>query len=213
MNFRLRDGLSYCFVGKQMVFLDIREDRYFGLSSGAAALFAAVVAGVADAEDLAGTPVARLVETCDFPGSITPIAIDVPSQSTWSGCERKLSVSNAVEIALAHFEALYRLRFQSLNRVLARIATPPVSLSSNVDISAAVIAFRRSDAFIGRQDRCLLKAVALAIYLRRRGIPSRLVIGVALRPFHAHCWVQTDDRLLSEESEVVSGFVPILAIP
>ena len=213
MHFRLRDGLSYCHVGEQIVFLDVHEDRYFGLSSTAAALFKDAVTGVADAQDLAGTPLARLVEKCDLPGSIRPTDVIVPSESIWSGCQRKLSASNAVGIALAHVEALYGLRLQSLNKVLTRTARRPISRDSNVDVSAAVVAFRRSDAYIGRQDRCLLKTVALANYLRRRGVPARLVMGVALRPFHAHCWVQTDDRLLSDEHDVVSKFVPILAVP
>jgi hypothetical protein len=213
MHFRLQHGLSFCFVGEQMVFLDVCEDRYFGLSPSAAVLFAAVATGAADAGDVVGTPVARLVEKCEFPGAIGPAAISVPTQSIRFESERKLSVRSASEIALAHLEALCRLRFQSLHQVLDLTATKPVLCTRRSEVGDAARAFRRSDAFVGRQDRCLLKAIALSIYLRRQGIASQIVLGVALRPFHAHCWVQTDDRLLSDEPDTVSGFVPILAVP
>ena len=213
MHFRLREGISYCFVGEQMVFLDIRNDRYFGLSSRAAAIFTAMAEGRADMADLSGTPVERLVERCGVPGGIEPFRLSVPARAISPDVCRKCSVRDAFGIALALLEASVRLRFQSLYQVLSGISDRPVLRASGMDISDAVIAFRKSDALIARQDRCLLKAVALVIYLRSRGFSSRLVMGVALRPFHAHCWVQLDDRLLNDDLDVVSGFVPILAVP
>ncbi|BBF82629.1 hypothetical protein EM6_3270 (plasmid) [Asticcacaulis excentricus] len=37
------------------------------------------------------------------------------------------------------------------------------------------------------------------------------VIGVRL-PFAAHCWVQTDDYLISDQALTVSDYTPILVV-
>jgi len=46
-------------------------------------------------------------------------------------------------------------------------------------------------------SRCLIRSVTLSTLLARRGIPSRVVIGVRAKPqFGAHAWVEHEGRPL-----------------
>lgn len=59
---------------------------------------------------------------------------------------------------------------------------------------------------------CRLDAPALCIFLRRHGHDARLVFGVRLRPFAAHCWAQLGEAAVLEAPEDLRQYTPILAI-
>ena len=44
------------------------------------------------------------------------------------------------------------------------------------------------------------------------GLIPELVLGVKLRPFEAHCWVQYGDLLVSDHLGTVEPFTPILVL-
>jgi hypothetical protein len=212
MPYRLRDGLSFCFVGGEVIFLDLLRDRYFALSPSAAELLATMVGGVANPRDIAGTPLEALFEESKEAASIAPFVLQVPS----TRIRASASTSSARDLAAvfhAHVDAYVRLRIQPLHRILRALKPELPRLNRSADVASLVAAFRKSDVVISRQDRCLWKALALILYLRRKGVAARLVFGVAVRPFHAHCWVQTDEALLIDEPDVVAGFVPIHSVP
>jgi len=212
MPYRLRDGLSFCFVGGEVIFLDLPRDRYFALSPSAADLLARMVGSVADPRDIAGTPLEALFEESKEPAFFAPFHLQVPSVMI----DASASSSSARDLAAvchAHVDAYARLRLQPLHRILRALKPEPPHSNCSADVASLVAAFGKSDAVISRQDRCLWKALALVLYLRRKGVRARLVFGVAVRPFHAHCWVQTDEALLIDEPDVVAGFVPILSVP
>jgi hypothetical protein len=73
-------------------------------------------------------------------------------------------------------------------------------------------AFMRADLVLSPLDQCLPRSIALASTLARRGISASLVIGVRLRPFLAHSWVQSGTLLLNDRPDVVCTFVPILVV-
>ena len=211
MPYRLRDGLSFCFVGGEVIFLDLPKDRYFALSPSAAELLATMVGGVANPRDIAGT-LEALFEESKEAASIAPIVLQVPS----TRLDASASTPSARDLAAvfhAHVDAYVRLRIQPLHRILRALKPELPRLNRSADVASLVAAFRKSDVVISRQDRCLWKALALILYLRRKGVAARLVFGVAVRPFHAHCWVQTDEALLIDEPDVVAGFVPIHSVP
>jgi hypothetical protein len=212
MPYRLRDGLSFCFVGSEVIFLDLPRDRYFALSPSAAELLATMVGGVANSRDIEGTSLEALFEESKEAASIAPFVLQVPS----SRIRASASTSSARDLAAAfhaHVDAYARLRIQPLHQILRALEPELPRFNRSADVGSLVAAFRKSDAVISRQDRCLWKALALILYLRRKGVSARLVFGVAVRPFHAHCWVQTEEALLNDEPDVVGGFVPILSVP
>jgi hypothetical protein len=60
--------------------------------------------------------------------------------------------------------------------------------------------------------QCLQDSLALAGWLKRRGVQPTVVFGVAVPAFAAHCWVQHDDAILNDSFDRVSRFTPILAL-
>ena len=60
------------------------------------------------------------------------------------------------------------------------------------------------------ENKCLPRSLALARALRRAGGTARLVIGVRLRPFAAHAWVQDGTVVVNDTLDHVLLFTPIL---
>jgi hypothetical protein len=59
---------------------------------------------------------------------------------------------------------------------------------------------------------CLHDSLAMKAYLRRRGVASSLVFGVALNPFSAHCWLQIGSTVLNDTLDRAVRHTPILAV-
>jgi len=55
--------------------------------------------------------------------------------------------------------------------------------------------------------------MALKAMLAFYGMPTKIVFGIKLEPFQAHCWVQRDNQVLGQDIFAVSAFHPILALP
>lgn len=80
-------------------------------------------------------------------------------------------------------------------------------------LARTVNAFRslRPYAFAAR-ERCLFHALALTRFIIAHGIDATWVIGVRLRPWGAHSWVQHGEYLLDTTAEAVRDFKPIIAV-
>lgn len=63
-------------------------------------------------------------------------------------------------------------------------------------------------AFYPGRAECLEQSLALAVLLRRRGIPAQLRLGVRPYPFMAHAWVEYDGRPINEREELVGTLAP-----
>lgn len=48
--------------------------------------------------------------------------------------------------------------------------------------------------------------------LGRRRLDAELYFGVRLDPFAAHCWVQSDDLLLTDPAASVAEFSPVFRL-
>ena len=104
---------------------------------------------------------------------------------------RKLRL--AAEIVLEYVRASWTLRRHGLEAALAAMPRP----SEGDDPRQHEISLRmgravdRTLSSLPSDPRCLIRAVVLARVLARRGIGSRLVVGVRTVPeFSAHAWVE-----------------------
>jgi hypothetical protein len=61
-------------------------------------------------------------------------------------------------------------------------------------------------------DQCLFHALALTRFVNDSGQLATWVIGVRLRPWGAHSWVQQNHRVLDTTPEIVREYAPILAV-
>lgn len=62
------------------------------------------------------------------------------------------------------------------------------------------------------RDRCLLDSLVLMEFLLRNGMRPTMIIGVATRPFNAHCWLQHDEWILNDTVERTAKYAPLLVI-
>lgn len=207
MHYRLRDQLSACVIGEHAIFLDVEADRYFRLPDALERAFLAYVANPLEA------PAAALVEH----GILVPAelerdpgqervqlplrsALEMPAHA--SGC----GVASVAEVLATLWQCRRALRTQRFARVLARTCGDrdrrcpgrlPESPSERALLNAVRL-FLRARPYIPIAPCCLPDSLALTRFLARRGLHSRIVIGVAGEPFSAHCWVQVGDLALNE---------------
>jgi hypothetical protein len=61
-------------------------------------------------------------------------------------------------------------------------------------------------------DACLFDSVVLTDFLFRQGIVADFLVGVRIRPFAAHSWVQAQGFALNDLPEYLAAYTPILSI-
>lgn len=80
-------------------------------------------------------------------------------------------------------------------------------------VDAAAASYLRLRPFaLTTHDRCLHDSLALIHFLTTRGLIAQWVIGVRLRPFGAHSWVQRGSVVLNDQPDHVRAYEPILVV-
>jgi hypothetical protein len=204
--------ISYCVCDNRAVFLDIDRDRYFCLPSELNKAFVrTVVQGEAmqraDAERLYAlgigdlTPGGYAAWLNTPPTSITEIApSDLSSSLFWAGVTQLLVQSRLKRWPFARVIGHERRRKPRL---------PPGI--SDLGLANLHAAFRSASLWLGEADQCLARSIAFRMLAFRLGLTPKLVMGVKLDPFSAHCWVQMGDCIANDRLERVRNFTPILA--
>ena len=82
---------------------------------------------------------------------------------------------------------------------------------SDDELAKLHAAFQRASLWMGEADQCLARSIAFRMLAFRLGLAPKLVLGVKLDPFAAHCWAQLEDRVANDSLERVRCFTPILA--
>lgn len=195
--------LHYCLVGGVPVFLDVARDRYFRLGAAGERAFL----------DHLGDPI-RMGEAG---APRLPEPIDRPRHSVLEHRPRDLSRRAPIaSVALCLIGAWRLLRLGSLAQAIAYVGAlgPDRSAGSQVDdqLIESASAFDRARRLMPTARVCLLDSLALAAFLHRRRRYPRLVIGVTLSPFAAHCWLQAGDWVLNESVDHAASFTPILIV-
>ncbi len=218
----LRPNVGCCAAGQHLIFLDAERDRYCML----APRLEAHVRDWATGNIPEQAVLADLVST----GLFVPASNDraAPELYPVSRCTRALCGSHPPAArsfgywlcflwacsSLAFFNALTGLI--SLKSLLSLSGAPRRQNRTPPDLEALGFllgAFSDAALLFPRKDRCLPDALALRAYLAWQSYPARIVFGVQSEPFQAHCWVQSDNLLLTQDLETVLGFSPILALP
>lgn len=221
MGYRLRQGLHFCESGDRTVFLDLRSNRYFGLSPANESVFRALRAPQtpgATSDQIAAIKHLDLIE--DDPGienDISATCRDLPRDSRAEHPSHlALSTWMVARAATALFRAEYHSRSRSLERIVMQLqrrkAALPTGAPSGVAIEETVRAFTALGRWVSPRDRCLPRSIAMAQLLLSRSVPVDLVIGVVPRPFRAHCWVEYQGSVLNDRLENVLTYTPILAV-
>jgi len=226
LPYRLCDEVSYCRVDDYLVFLDIRHDRYFRLSSSLEHAFLAH----ADGMGASGVDTNRLMDNEILTGlppggdRTTNVSIADPLSSAieQSIAIKELRPSQILEAAIITLSTRWRLRTKELREVLGsmrdyrdRYATRIASTkgaSTRQDLAETSAIFQRARRYVPIDTSCLLDSVAMVRFLARKGLYSRLILGVACDPFSAHCWVQAGDFVLNDTVGNAKLHTPIRVI-
>lgn len=220
MGLRLRDNLHWCVSGGRAVFLDIEADRYFCLPNTLEAAFLRFGAGAA----LPGDP-ARLTALVargllvDSPGPepvAAAAAIDAPRRDFLELPAPRARTGDLMRALALEARWAWRLRRQRLREIATQLErrghAGQAAAATEARLARIVSAWCASGLILPAADRCLVRALALQECCAREGIRARLVFGVRMDPFRAHCWVQRGDQVLVGDFEQVRLFTPIAAL-
>lgn len=221
MGYMFRSGISACDPGGSLVLLDVSKDRYFALGAAARETCLRLVAGLSDQpgdtviiDDLVASDILCRVDQDTRPQFCRPpptvrmclrdeTAIEFSRSATMSALARQAA-------------AILELRIRPLHAVLAGVARAKHRLSRVThppsDPRSIAASFTHADRVMTELDRCLPRSIALARALLAGGVAPDLILGVKLRPFEAHCWVQCGDMLVSDDLGTIMPFTPILVI-
>lgn len=203
MSNEFKDRLCYCLVEGVPVFLDVAQDRYFRLGPAAERAF------------LEPTIDPMLANEARVPR--LPDAIDRPRYSVVEhGSPGSVRRRPIVPVAASLLQAWSLLKLGSFARAIGHVAALGPDRHADEPVDDAMIgsasAFDRMRRLLPTGRICLLDSIALAVFLHRRRRYPRLVIGVTLAPFVAHCWLQVGDWVLNESVDHAASFTPILVV-
>ncbi len=224
MRYQLPPHVRMCHTPRGAVFLDMKRNRYTGLSPAASALLHSLLSTIdPDSNDDASGDAQRLTRRLldaqlIEPGTgadpvrapRTPVATIGFEQLAPVGCGDK---GHPVRFARAYVWArcaVHRRLWDAL-RDLNQRRTLTTQIRSAHEVATIARGFHRLRpyAFTAR-DQCLLHALALMHYLAASAVAATWVIGVQAEPWGAHSWVQWQDIVLDATPEQTAPFIPIL---
>ena len=221
MAYALRTGVHFCEASGRLVFLDVPRDRYFCLEEAVERrLRQTVLSNASPDEDATLDGLVRqgiLERSGRRAAPAAPPSLPHANASLLD-CSRSAKpglpeVARAgVRIILTR-SLLRRRGFAAAIEATARRRARAGSGERDMDgIGRVTAAFARADRYLSPLDQCLPRSLALAGALAGLRLAGRLVLGIRLRPFLAHSWVQTDRVVLNDRPDIVRTFVPMLVI-
>lgn len=221
MGYLFRPGLHACDPGGALVFLDVFGDRYFALGGLARGACLRLVDGArcrpdeqTIIDDLVRNDVLRRVGADARPVLCANLPCrGVALNDHRTGESARVSVAASIGRIVA---AIVELKVRRLDEILATLvaAKGRCALAEPADSDAGgfALAFEQADRLLTTFNLCLPRSIALARAMMAGGLVPSLVIGVKLRPFEAHCWVQHRDILIGNDIGTITPFTPILIL-
>jgi hypothetical protein len=220
MTHSLAPGISFAETSGRLVFLDAIADRYTMLAPEAEAALRAMMEAEQPVAPTDGWA-ARLRALGLIVGNAsgTRIAPCKAQRAERSALDRPLPGAGVRAVSMAYVgyaTSRAALRRGGLARELARLERsrssgtgPRVSPNAVSRETAAFAALRR---WATPLDQCLPLSLALARRCATHDARVKLVLGVKLRPFRAHAWVQCEGVILNDHVDAVRPFAPVLVV-
>jgi hypothetical protein len=197
--------------GDRVVLLDIRADRYRLLPPALSSALLNAPQGYPDAGEIEALEALGL--RADGRGSpLWPIfpPIERSAFDMAPGATRRLS---RFAMALELLWIRDRLNRRGLAAMLAELRPPtPEDRPDEAGLLRLASAFQDARRTIPVARNCLSDTMLFMKRAHRRGLSCRMIFGVRLDPFVAHCWAQAGDLVLTDPVDRVTGFEPVYAI-
>lgn len=215
-----RADIHWCEVDARIVVIDIARDRYLQLPQPLAEAFHALRHGGPRRDEPAQRFEALVrLGLCDpdfgrpaEPSRIAVPACDAPSRALGDRRRQPLATGAVLaRIAIARL-AVRLVPLRVLARWIRRVQSRPATPATRDQVAARTAVFVQARQLLSARGTCLPDAIALLHFLRTRKIACRMVFGVRLDPFEAHCWVQDSGAILGDTQERVACFTPILEL-
>ncbi len=235
-SFELPRHVHACRTPDGIIFLDTRNDRYFGLGGKDADAIASVVrdwhegsAAHIDDTSVSSDEVQPLAEallergllirssstnthrarTAILPLKMTPLGLPTDR------C-RRANLLDLANFVMASSKAAWVLKWRTLESIELEMRSFRTERPENgfrrqgTAAEVAQVFQRLRRFFYSEKGRCLFNALSLMYFLRRYGHCPSWVIGVNGAPFAAHSWVQEGETALDGDPALICRFVPIL---
>ncbi len=219
MGLKLRDGVSFCISNDQTVLCDIHNDRFFALPPSWNSAFRAALSNDCHGDiDSALQPFFRsgLLLKTDDDQKPQALLLPTPTSSALDRPYSKVPIKSLISGLFAHWLARHALAHEHLKDTLARLSRRKAANANaqfvSGDLSEILPAFLATRRWMPSQDNCLPLSLALVEFLARRGAFPTLVIGVRMRPYGVHAWVQQGGLILNDRVDTVRRYTPIIAI-
>ena len=240
MDYVVPDYIYTCATEAGVVVLDARRGKYSMVTSDRARSLEGVVQGwpaLPLMEFVAGhqtTPSSSLLKSLVDGGMVMPVA-DLPLRVCERGAvsvaqEALLDAMAARDPPRIHwrdvvlffrsvmyatvmlkwrpFEALlFNFRQRKESRTTGAVTRSIAQIRECVRIFCWLRPFAYAES-----DACLFDSVALMDFLYRHGVLADFFIGVRIRPFVAHSWVQAQGFALNGLPEYLAAYSPILSV-
>lgn len=227
LSYRLREGLSYCQIDSEVIFLDIQSDPYFRLSHSMETAFTAFIEGGQNSEaeyaSLTRNNILTVASQVDGSDASQP-TIPPPIHSAFelSDPSSSLNLLLLLEVATLVLATWWVLKSRRLEYVMENLIRYRRKHGGKRSLQAATLStplicdaansFNRARLYVPVTTSCLLDSIALTKFLSRRRIDPSLVLGVTHAPFAAHCWVQVGDTVLNDTVGNVTAHTPIRTV-
>lgn len=197
---------AWTLADEQAIFLDLLQDRYFGLGEPRNSRFRARIARGELAE--------WHLPTC-LP---KPQAWEVPTSGPPLSDNESLNIAGMAAAFWIQRRLERRLKTLPFHQVLVDIRKMAERRLSRVTearadcIPGIVADFERAGLIRSAANRCVPRSLAFVLRCATRGVEAHAIIGVKTNPFEAHCWAQCGSVVLTDPIEHVIRFKPMLVI-
>lgn len=220
MELQLTPHTHFCVASDQVVFLDLRSDRYLALPDTLNQSFGRLTEGAYTVEDLEvlSPLVSRGLLAARSSQTRAPEVATAPrvSRSALDFPRIQIRMSDTLEALYSYYSSARALTKKGLASAISGVEQSKSKAEASADRRPLsppdLMAFLAARKWISTQDQCLRNALALVRYMARRRYFPELVVGVRMRPFHAHAWVQDGDLVLNDEVDTVVNYTPILVV-
>ena len=234
--YELAPDVFACTTGRNCIFLDLRRNRYLGVSASRMRFLAPLICGwqldsnIPD-DRIDGCGVAeQLTEElfaagilCEAhspahaagplpPAATRELAIETRTQVL------PIPLADRIEIFYTLANADIALHRTTLLRIVARFRAAAVRQRPDLydpppwEVESVTCKFLAVRPWYPRNCVCLYDSLALMLYLGRRGIRGNWIFAVREDPFAAHCWVQYRGTVLNDHLDRSRLYKPIMAI-
>ncbi len=216
MGWTLAPGVGFCFASDQLIFLDLRTDRYLALRGERRAAFERLRAREDnDSEAMTGLLATGFFVRTEGENRLDPVSVTMPATDLTAWRRSKIRLPMVAAAARDLYWARRALAPDRLAATLAGLQHQKRTKTSDPDPSALAelaLGYASARALVPVPPRCLVDSLALFRLILRHDLAPSMIFGVRLAPFAAHCWLQSSEHVLTGSVDDAHNFTPILAL-